>query len=72
MDPADDRYLRRVLRRAGVKRQNFWHGYTGYLLCRALGHSFSARMMQRGSEECDCGANHTYLGCIRCRTAVDE
>ena len=42
MDPADDRYLRRVLRRAGVKRQNFWHGYTGYLLCRALGHSFSA------------------------------
>lgn len=53
-----------------MKRRSFWHSWWGYVLCAALGHSTIERMYQKGNEDCDCGADHTYVGCSRCRVAV--
>lgn len=42
--------------------RRFWDTYYGYLLCRLFGHSRRAILQQKGNEECDCGADHTYVG----------
>lgn len=40
-------------------------------LCRRLGHSYAVRTYERGNENCDCGADHSYPGCVRCGEATD-
>jgi ribosomal protein L37AE/L43A len=52
-------------------RTVFWHRYMGYVVCDWLGHSYARKLTERGNEDCDCGADHTYLGCVRCRAAFD-
>lgn len=54
-----------------MMRALFWHRYTGYLVCGWLGHSYVRQLLEKGNEVCDCGADHTYKGCVRCRAAVD-
>jgi len=53
-------------------KNNYWTTYWGYLLCAFLGHKEGGRFLERGNEFCDCGADHTYYGCTRCRSALDE
>lgn len=49
----------------------FWRTYWGYRLCSLLGHAQPVRLLQEGNEHCDCGADHTYLGCPRCEVALE-
>jgi hypothetical protein len=50
----------------------FWlRTYTGFRVCALLGHATCVLLWQRGNEDCDCGADHTYWGCARCRMACD-
>lgn len=41
-------------------------------LCAMLGHSYPVRTWEGGNENCDCGADHTYQGCVRCGAAMSE
>lgn len=50
-------------------RNNWWTTYWGYLLCNLLGHKEPGTYLEQGSEFCDCGDDHTYVGCSRCRSA---
>lgn len=50
----------------------FWRTYQGHRLCALLGHARLGTLTEKGNEHCDCGADHTYRGCIRCRASVDR
>lgn len=46
-------------------------GFWAQVLCGVLGHSYPVRLYEAGNETCDCGADHTYPGCVRCGQASD-
>lgn len=47
-------------------------GWVRARFCALLGHSYAVKLWEGGNENCDCGADHTYQGCIRCGAAMDE
>lgn len=53
-------------------KNNYWTICWGYLLCALLGHKEGGRFLEKGNELCDCGADHTYYGCVRCHFALDD
>jgi hypothetical protein len=45
---------------------------TKMLLCKLLGHKPAVTLFEKDNEECDCGADHTYQGCPRCRENLES
>jgi len=43
-----------------------------YWFCKLFGHRVPTLLFQKGNEECDCGADHTYFGCSRCRQYLEN
>lgn len=53
-------------------KNNWWTSFAGKVLCSLLGHKEPARFWETGKILCDCPVDHTYLGCSRCRIAIDS
>jgi hypothetical protein len=43
-----------------------------FTVCGVFGHGRIVRLYEKDNEDCDCGADHTYKGCARCHSAVDQ
>jgi hypothetical protein len=47
---------------------DYWKGR----FCKLVGHKPVATLFEGGNDECDCGADHTYLGCPRCGQNLED
>lgn len=46
-------------------------GFWLSVMCGVFGHSHPVWLYESDNERCDCGADHTYVGCVRCGVAID-
>jgi hypothetical protein len=41
-------------------------------MCKLFFHKEMVLFYEKGNEDCNCGADHTYYGCSRCGQSLED